>query len=590
MRSAQLFRLLIPLLALFWPVLANAQQTAPAVGTATVAGRVNVDGGALAGLQVLLRPVSDAPVNLSPPPPLTAVTDTDGNYQFANVPAGKYTLDVHAPAYVIKRSVGSATLVLAENANLQNQNFNLQRGGVITGKVTDDEGQPLIEQQLHLLPVNEAGKPAGEKPPVASPLSFRPWRTDDRGVYRMFGITPGRYLVHAGGGSNPLAGLLGGQSEFSQTFYPGTINQAEARAVEVRADVETEGISFALIPARTKKGYAASGRVIESDSGKPVAGLMLMSIPADSGKAAEKKEDKPEAGGNPMSGTATTDANGEFRFENLTNGSYNVMAMNLQAMMGGSGGETYAEPLRFEIHSGDATGLVMKMLRGATVSGIAVVEGARAAQPNAKLAGMMLVGMSTRASGGAGDTIEGPGGAVSFNPGSMAMGSVQPDGSFRLTGVAPGKLKIEAQSLGERSLRLARLEQNGTPVEAIDVQAGTSVTGVRLVFNAATGAILGRVEVRGGTLPPGARIRISAEVKAAGPALNGSSFGRADERGIFTLSDLLPGTYEVGVLSIEVPGQPPLAIEAPKQTVIVTDKTKPEIVLYVDLKAKEKNQ
>lgn len=94
--------------------------------------------------------------------------------------------------------------------------------------------------------------------------------------------------------------------------------------------------------------------------------------------------------------------------------------------------------------------------------------------------------------------------------------------------------------------------------------------------------------MRGGALPAGAKVRIIAEVKEAGT--DKMSFGNANEQGRFTLSDLLPGAYEIGVLYIEVPGQPRLEIEAPRQTVVVTDKAKQEIVLYVDLKAKEKNQ
>lgn len=569
-------------------IFAQKPAATPAVGTALVAGRVSVDSGVLAGIQVQLRQVKEQPLVLNHAPPLTAITDTDGNYQFTNVPAGKYALDVHAPAYVIERNESRALVVVEEHANLQNQDFKLRRGGVITGKVTDPEGHPLIEESITLRRQNEQGKAMQEnyESSVALLAASRLRRTDDRGIYRIFGLQPGRYLVSAGSASGALGGLFGGKAEFKMTYYPGTANEAEARFVEVNAGVEAENIDFALVRADAKKGYVASGRVIESDTGKPVSGLMLMSMPANPGQPTEKKEAEEKAvdASSQMPGTTTTNANGEFRFENLTNGSYNVTAMNLQAFMGG-GSETYAEPLRFEIRGGDATGLVMKMLRGTTISGNAVIEGARPPQSSAKLTGMMLMGMPAH---------DGPAGvgadALSFNPGSMVMGNVQPDGSFRLTGVAPGKLRIEAQSLSEQTLRLMRIEQNNAVVELIEVSGTMPVTGVRLIFGAATGVVTGRVEVRGGTLPPGTKIYINASEKDA-PNSSKMAHGEADARGRFSLSDLLPGVYEISVSNIfPPPYEQPLRIEGQKQTVVVTDKAKQEIVLYVDLKAKEEHQ
>ncbi len=588
MNSAKPISLVVFCLLLLSFDLAHAQERA--AGTATIAGRVTVDSGALAGIQLLLREHKEQ-TTLPPTqaPPLTAVTDADGNYQFNNVSAGKYSLAVHAPVYVIERKEGGGgtfpSIMVEEGANLQNHDFKLRRGGVITGKLTDDEGYPLIEELVYFMQVNEEGKPLGES--ASMPTRVKP--TDDRGVYRLFGIEPGRYLVCAGGGGNSLAGFTGGQPEFSKTFYPGTTDQARARVIVVRAGVETEEINFALVRAGAKKGFVASGRVIESDTGKPITGLMLFyaSSGRERSESEEKKEEKAEAGAGLGNGMTTTNANGEFRFENVANGAYSVAAMNMEAWMG-KGSDFYAEPLSFEIRDGDSTGLVMKMKRGTTISGTAVIEGARNAQEKAKLVGMMLVGQPSREGAEAPSITVGPD-AISSTFLSMAVGSVQSDGSFRLTGVASGKYRIEGHSLSERTLQLMRMEQNGVAVEQIEVQGLTPVTGVRLVFGTANGVVTGRVEVRGGMLPTGAKIYVEASEKNVSNSSK-MAHAEADAQGRFSLSELLPGVYEISVTNIFLPPyQEPLRIEGQKQTVTVTDKSRQEIVLYVDLKAKEKN-
>src|SRR5262249_4529256 len=75
----------------------------------------------------------------------------------------------------------------------------MTKGGVITGKVTDSQGQPAVQIPVQAIRLrDEKGRPARQ---VAKPFSTSEGaNTDDRGIYRLHGLEPGVYLVSAGGG------------------------------------------------------------------------------------------------------------------------------------------------------------------------------------------------------------------------------------------------------------------------------------------------------------------------------------------------------------------------------------------------------
>jgi len=85
--------------------------------------------------------------------------------------------------------------------------------------------------------------------------------SDDRGVYRIFGLPAGRYLVSAGNSDNsPFGQLFTGQRRV-KTYYPGVTDEPSAKPVEVTAAGEAVGIDIKLGAAT--KGFVVSGRIIE---------------------------------------------------------------------------------------------------------------------------------------------------------------------------------------------------------------------------------------------------------------------------------------------------------------------------------------
>jgi hypothetical protein len=142
----------------------------------------------------------------------------------------------------------------------------------------------------------------------------------------------------------------------------------------------------------------------------------------------------------------------------------------------------------------------------------------------------------------------------------------------------------------DQTLKQLRTEQNGVPVNTVEVAGLTPVTNVRLVLGIGSAAISGRVEVRGGTLPPGAQILVIAREGGSASATQRSNNARVDASGKFSLDGLLPGVYEIGVASIRLPGNQTALFESPKQTLTLGEKARQEIVLTLELKEKEKEQ
>src|SRR5581483_8026048 len=175
-------------------------------------------------------------------------TDSEGVYRFDHVVAGRYSLSAYAPAFVTPQPdnwlTGKAVNV-TDGQTLEHQDFALTRGGVITGHVLDVQGRPVVGQMIALTSADE-GKPATPTNPLAAiPFGNTMYRTDDRGIYRIYGLAAGRYLVSLG--ANPMGlGALGKQRYNEQTYHPGVTDKAKAAVVEVKEGAEVAGIDIRL--------------------------------------------------------------------------------------------------------------------------------------------------------------------------------------------------------------------------------------------------------------------------------------------------------------------------------------------------------
>jgi protocatechuate 3,4-dioxygenase beta subunit len=331
-------------------------QTAPAEkAPATIAGRITLDSKEAAGVVILLTPDAGGHVSFGGEraPGLSAVSDPEGRYRLTNIPPGGYRLTAFGPAYVVE---GEGDLFrpgkmvnLAEGEHVEGLDMSLTRGGVITGRVTDEDGRGVIGEPVRVYKLGPDGQPISE---TGMGAMFARWETDDRGVYRIFGLEPGKYLVAAGGaaiGSVPYFGGDGG-GYYLQTFYPGTVEDAQARLVVVKGGEEAGEVDIKIVsPA---KGFTVTGRVVDAETGDPVPGVTIKYSTSSVGKSGSRIQTAVTY--SQGSQVAVSNSLGEFRFEGLRPKSYRFFIVNPQ------GGDADGGQVESDVVDGDVNGLEIK--------------------------------------------------------------------------------------------------------------------------------------------------------------------------------------------------------------------------------------
>ena len=137
------------ILLVFGAAIFIRSQTVPAKGpTATISGKVTLksNGKGLPGIVVGLRLMESSNQRTARQ---KTVTDEQGNYRLSNVPPGNYEVVAVAPVF-IGEDGRSKTLLITKDETIENIDFTLVRGGVITGRVTDSDGHPIVEEEVLL--------------------------------------------------------------------------------------------------------------------------------------------------------------------------------------------------------------------------------------------------------------------------------------------------------------------------------------------------------------------------------------------------------------------------------------------------------
>jgi hypothetical protein len=246
----------------------------------------------------------------------SASTDEYGLFAWKDLPAGKYRVRASLVGYVPldfgedPREGGGQDITLGDNGVFDKADFKLPRGGVITGRIADEAGEPIEGVQVVAMTLEYVGG-MERLTPVGTPATAK--RTNDVGRYRIFGLQPGEYYVVATTGSfntnAPRSGDMA--SGYIVTYNPGTADVSSAQAVSVSAGQETQA-DFAMVASRT---FDLSGVALDW-SGSPLPSATLLLTPGANASIA-------------LVARVGTAADGTFKFSSLAPGQYLLQALPL---------------------------------------------------------------------------------------------------------------------------------------------------------------------------------------------------------------------------------------------------------------------
>lgn len=326
-------------LSLGWP--ATAQEP-PSKREGVIVGRVVAgDGQPLMSVTVMTITVGK--------PSITGATqratcDADGNFKLTGLSHGVYRLMAMAPGYVTAPNQ-SLEYRIGETAII-----NLVRGGVITGRVTDEFGEPIVGFRVSAERARDPEDGSG-----TGAASLNAWNssrlTDDRGVYRIFGLEPGGYVVGVNGASSKASGM--GQARREPPTYHPSSPRASAVRITLRAGEEISGVD---IRARTARGRSISGTISGDTQGEGLfnaVGVTLLGV-------ADKH----------LAGMTTVVGGRDFSLHGVEDGEYELSAVRFSESLE----LALSTPRRVSVKGADLSGIDLKLLKLGSISGRVVIE------------------------------------------------------------------------------------------------------------------------------------------------------------------------------------------------------------------------
>ena len=476
----------------------------------TITGRVvNDEGTGISGITVRMLPAGPTQFGQA----RSTSTDDEGNFRFNDLPARAYTAQVSGGRAYVPAPKSAAERAEPRRVRIgESLTLNMIRGGVITGRVTNAAGEGLIAMPLAAILVKDA-----DGNPVSAQSQTSQTGTDDRGVYRFYGLPPGTYLVLANYGNPYWDSQVSLYDNEAPTYYPSSTRDT-AVEVQVTSGGEINGVD---IRYRGERGHAISGKLVGA---KAAANVELLNVSTQTIIATRYVPGGGEAG---------------FDFFGVTDGDYELIAREDSA-----DAPAASAPRRIAVRSADMTGLDLRMLPLGSIAGRIVIETSQTAceTPGRTVLEEIIVAARPEE--------KARGEQESASKPSLAEGAVSDKGEFEIRKLHAIRyrlgLNLSNENLFVKSLSLpAAKPATDIARSGVLLKQGEKIGGVNVTLAEGAASLRGKLSAakEGVRLPSRLRIHlIPAEPTAAEDLLRYSEKLAAGD-GSFAFANLAPGKY-----------------------------------------------
>jgi 5-hydroxyisourate hydrolase-like protein (transthyretin family) len=455
------------------------------------------------------------------------MTAADGKFSFT-VDPGMYRVAVDAsgfaPAEFGQRTPSAAgTVIHAESGTpVTPLTVRLTPTGALTGRILNDAGMPADQVPVQILRV--AYNRFGQRFMEVGAADV----TNNRGEFRLNGITPARYYMNAGGipAAIPQSGtlsFLGSNQAYTSSYYPGVTDFNRAVLLEIKPGVELNADMNVFREMRTR----VSGRVIDSRTGKPPeSGSITLSYRQ------------------PTGGTAGTvrqlASTGLFDFSGVIPGNYTLQASapdaySLSRQRALAASASFADQLAADLLiprgrvtltvTGVIDGVVVAISAPAVMEGRLTVNGEPASGlPNPERVRLGLWQLDN-------------GGVLPFGPSAQAAA----DGTFIFDSVPAGEYKLGITGL-PAGFYIEKAEINGADILNDGVTLPSASRTLEVVLQRGTGSLRGTLADTQSRPASGVEVVLVPEQRRR---LDLYKTAITDKNGRFTIAEIPPGSYRL---------------------------------------------
>lgn len=503
-------------------------EAPPATGS--IKGRVVADDGRPVVNASLMAQAINGPPTIRP-----AQVDSEGKFSFDELPSAVYVVFAIAPGYIDEAmSTGDPNdwprYLIGSQLKIK-----MVKGGVITGKVTNSKGDPIVGVPVHAEALNN---------PSTSPTEFLGAggaESDDRGIYRIYGLKPGPYVIKAGGqGQFGLAAANGFDLDVP-TYYP-SANRDTAIPVAVRSGDETTGIDIKYFGT---EGHRISGFLLGAiNPGASAANGAIAIILSTAGTQSVLS----------MTLASPMDQRRAFGFNGIADGEYDLFA---GFQTGQQTDPSLVATKRVTVRGGDVTGVELTLAQLASIAGtfmldpikpedrcdqrrsqlIETVFAARRDDPRKSGSQMM-----TRMLAGFGGTLNAKG---EFSARNLDAGRYRFDIKLPTEAWYVRVINLPAAVVVARPAADSKLNPSYPWQGTVTIKSGQQVSGVSIMVGQDAASLRGRVIVtpEGTAFPPDLHVHlVPADREQANDVLRYSETMIMSD-GNFAFSNIAPGRY-----------------------------------------------